>query len=229
MDYARFLAMWMDGGTALDGQRVLSKEAVARTLTPVSVMTSLGSDTRMPSGFPSLQVYYGEMSLLYVSADAPDTRRPTVIGHSGSDGTWAWAWPDLDVMVLYFTQSRGGLSGIRLETVIDRIIVHPGLEPEIPEKYLPYLGTYITSDNVEFTVLVHNGHLAVDIPILFILELKEPDARGRWYLVLTNDISVSFDRDETGTVTGMRYYEAGAVLRLRKTTTTPVNDWHLFN
>jgi hypothetical protein len=30
-----------------------------------------------------------------------------VFGHAGSDGTIAFAIPELDFMVLYFTQSRG--------------------------------------------------------------------------------------------------------------------------
>ena len=35
-----------------------------------------------------------------------------------SDGTWAWAWPELDLMILYFTQTKGGATGLQLETAI---------------------------------------------------------------------------------------------------------------
>src|SRR5262245_18758154 len=41
-DYARFLALWMDGGMAGE-KRLLSKEAIARILTPASLLKALGS------------------------------------------------------------------------------------------------------------------------------------------------------------------------------------------
>lgn len=168
-DYARFLTMLMNKGTYRE-RRILSEDAVDRILTPVSVMTNLGSDQPAPTGFPFTEVYYGQMSVLNVSSDG----QLRVFGHSGSDGTWAWAFPEHDVMVLYFTQSRGQATGIRLETDLDRLLVHPEYvpPPEVVERYEPYLGTYISqsaaSQGEEFTVLIHNEHLALDIPGLFI-------------------------------------------------------------
>jgi hypothetical protein len=41
-----------------------------------------------------------------------------VIGHGGSDGTTALAFPAEDLIVCYFTQSRGQNTTIRLETMI---------------------------------------------------------------------------------------------------------------
>src|SRR5262245_28890767 len=52
-DYARFLTLWMDGGK-VRGKQVLSKEAVTRLLTPVSLMTVLGGDALFPTGFSGL-------------------------------------------------------------------------------------------------------------------------------------------------------------------------------
>src|SRR5262249_11390231 len=46
-DYARFLTLWMDGGVS-GGKRLLSKEAISRILTPVSLMKTLGSDEPYP-------------------------------------------------------------------------------------------------------------------------------------------------------------------------------------
>lgn len=115
-DYARFLAMLLDRGIA-NGGRILSEAAVERILTPISVMTSLGSAVPHPSGFPHTECYYGQMSVLYQSAVGMEA-----FGHSGSDGTWAWAWPEQDLMILYFTQSRGQASGVRLETDIAHLV-----------------------------------------------------------------------------------------------------------
>ncbi len=119
LDYARFLAMWMDDGLS-GGARILSSEAVARTLTPTAPMGQLGSDAPYPTRFPDLTAYHGQMAVLHVDGDPvngrpPPAAKPSIIGYSGSDGTIAWAWPGRDLMILYFTQSRGGATPIRLE------------------------------------------------------------------------------------------------------------------
>jgi CubicO group peptidase (beta-lactamase class C family) len=55
-DYAKFLAMLLDGGRAGD-RRVLSEAAVARVTTPVSEMTTMGSEVRFPTSFSALEAY----------------------------------------------------------------------------------------------------------------------------------------------------------------------------
>ena len=125
VDYARFLAMWMDDGQVGKG-RLLSPEAVSRTLTPVTKMSTLGSDAPYPTGFYDLEAYYGQMAILFSNGTAVEDE-VEVIGHSGSDGTYAWAWPEHDLMILYFTQSRGSMSGIKLESRIDELLIHPEL------------------------------------------------------------------------------------------------------
>jgi len=211
MDYAKFISMLMNGGT-YNGDRILSADAVDRILTPVSAMTSLGSDTPAPTGFPFTEAYYGQMSVLNVSSDG----QLQVFGHSGSDGTWAWAFPQHDMMIFYFTQSRGQATGIRLETDIDRLLANPEYVPmpEIVEKYQPYLGTYVSesaaSRGEEFTVLIHNEHLGFDIPGLFIFELKDPLGDGdRWYFHLDDGLSIQFIRDRAGAIAKLRFYEPG--------------------
>ena len=210
LDYSRFLSMLMDGGV-YNEERILSEDAVGRILTPVSIMTSLGSDMPAVTGFPFTEVYYGQMSVLNISSDG----LLQVFGHSGSDGTWAWAFPEHDMMIFYFTQSRGQVTGIRLETDIDRLLVNPEYTPpaEIVEKYQPYLGTYISespaSMGEEFTVLIYNEHLGFDIPSLFIFELKDPETEtGRWHFQLDSQLSIEFIRGRSGIV-GLKFYEPG--------------------
>ena len=62
--------MWMDGGVAGD-KRILSEDAIERTLTPAAPMSMLGSDARFPSDFSELEVYYGQMAVLHVPTDNP--------------------------------------------------------------------------------------------------------------------------------------------------------------
>jgi CubicO group peptidase (beta-lactamase class C family) len=218
MDYAKFIFMLMNGGIH-NGDRILSEDAVDRILTPVSLMTSLGSDTPAVTGFPFTEVYYGQMSVLNKASDG----QLQVFGHSGSDGTWAWAFPEHDMMIFYFTQSRGQVTGIRLETDIDRLLVNPEYTPtpEIVEKYQPYLGTYISesaaSRGEEFTVLIHNEHLGFDISGLFIFELEDPPREGgRWYFQYDGQLSIEFIRDRSSNITGLKFYEPGYTHRMTK-------------
>lgn len=219
MDYAKFLAMWMDGGRA-GGESLLSKEAVSRTLTPVARMSMLGSDTPCPTGFPGHEVYYGQMAVLYVDSNAVDGKEPAAIGHSGSDGTFAWAWPDRDLMVLYFTQSRGQVTGLRLEKDIYRLLINPDFNEDalqVSEEFKPYIGQYSANfgpyKDVKFKVLVQNNSLAVDIPGSMIFELNEPDEKGWRTFKLTKDVSVLFIDDDSGRVREMKMVEAASLPR----------------
>jgi hypothetical protein len=215
------MAMWLDGGRS-GGVQVLSSEAVNRTLTPISKMSTLGSDLPYPEGFYNLEAYYGQLAILY-QREATETQEIEVIGHSGSDGTYAWAWPKQDLMILYFTQSRGSTSGLKLEAKIDELFIHPELKElnkQAHEKYAKYLGSYIANfgpfRNTEFTVTVQNGAVAIDIPNQLIFELYEPDEEGKWYFKYFEQIAVSFVLDDNGDVTAMQMYEGENVNELLK-------------
>ncbi len=230
LDYARFLAMWMDDGQ-FGGLPLLSLDAVNRTLTPVSKMSTLGSDMPYPEGFYNLEAFYGQMAIVY-SNITNGLSNVEVIGHSGSDGTWAWAWPELDLMILYFTQSRGGTSGIKLESKIDELIIHPELKElnnQAREQYAKYLGSYTANfgpfRNTEFIVTVQNGGLAVDIPNQLVFELKEPDEEGKWRFKLIDEIMVSFKLDGNGNVTAMQLHEDGSINELLKGAPSQENNY----
>jgi CubicO group peptidase (beta-lactamase class C family) len=218
-DYAKFLAMWMDQGKAGD-RPVLSPGAVARTLSPISPMSMLGSDLRVPTDFAGLEVWYGCMSVLHVPTQDPATSKPQIIGHSGSDGTIAWAWPERDLMILLFTQSRGGNSTLRIEEAIERLLLHPegaAAAAATPEKFSPMIGTYIanfaTYRNEEFRVLVKNGKLALDIPSQMAFELIEPETIGAgsmWkFAIAPERVSVSFDKQENGHYAILTVHQGG--------------------
>lgn len=213
-DYARVLAMWLDGGKAGD-RRILSTEAVSRMLAPRSSMAPGGFVT----AFPGLDVYYGQMAQLWTDADG----RIRVIGHGGSDGTIAWAWPELDLMVLYFTQTRGNTTWYRLQRVIERKLLHPVLytdTPADPERFRPFLGTYVGTfgpfRDDEFRVLVQDGLLALNVPGLFTSPLEEPDSTGRWTLSYSNNVSISFERNQTDSVVAMTWHDGGSAFRLAR-------------
>jgi putative CocE/NonD family hydrolase len=216
LDYARFLFMWMDGGKVGD-EELLSPAAIERTLTPASEMSALGSAQRMPCGFPGLETFYGQQSVLHAPPGEPGETLPqvaTVIGHSGSDGTWAWAWPERDLVVLYFTQARGQATGLRLAADIDRLLIHPReatAEADTPEAYRPYLGTYVANfarfRNEKWKVLFRDGHLALDIPSQMIVDLDDADDQGRWYFEGTRQVFLTFDRGAGSEVEILRMHQ----------------------
>jgi len=222
LDYARFMTMHLDGGT-IGQTQILSTEAIERTHTPVSRMSSLGSDMPYPTGFYKLEAYYGQMSILWVDATGTTIK---VIGHSGSDGTYVWAWPELDMIVLYFTQSRGSTTGLKLEAKIDELLIHPEiteLNNDARDRYDKYLGSYIADfgpfRDEEFTVTVQNGELAVDIPNQLVFELEEH--QSGWRFKIMPEVSISFV-SEGETVSAMVFNQSGMVFELSKGTASTV-------
>jgi CubicO group peptidase (beta-lactamase class C family) len=209
LDYARFLALWMDGGRVGD-QQLLSSEGVERALRPVS-------DSKQPGAFPGLRLDYGQAWVVYVPEDAPQGQgEMALFGHSGSDGTWAWAWPDRDLIVLYLTQSRGQGTGIALEDAIDRLLIHPDREEvELPDELKPYLGTYTALTGPlmykQFEIVVQNGRLAVNLPDQIVVALEDPDEEGLWRLSLDPSVAISFVEDQAGQVTALQVHQAGQV------------------
>jgi len=84
--------------------------------------------------------------------------------------------------------------------------------------YEPYIGEYVANfgqfEDVEFTVLVQNDRLAVDVPGQQVFELKDPDEEGKWYFAISDTIAVSFDRDDEDNVIGMKLHQAGYTFEL---------------
>lgn len=90
-DYAKFLALWMNGGTVGEA-RLFGEESVRAALTPSELHDGYGLHW---------ELYHAGL----------DSSALPVFGHGGSSGTVAIALPSEDAMVFYFTQSRGTLTG----------------------------------------------------------------------------------------------------------------------
>ncbi len=84
--------------------------------------------------------------------------------------------------------------------------------------YRPYLGNYVanlgTFKDVEFTVLRQNNRLAIDMAGQTVSELKDPDKEGMWYLAVSDTIAVSFERNDIGEVTMLKWHESGLAFEL---------------
>lgn len=201
-DYAGFLDLWLHKGRA--GQaRLLRASSVRRALTPGPF--PLGA----PSGFPGLQGDYGALMQLWTAAqgdgaeDADADREVVAFGHTGSDGTHAWAFPKQRALVLYFTQSRGTLTGLRVEEQLGELILGVPFDPlEAAPPLEQYLGYYREDEGDLYRAIVRDGDdLALEIlgkavvPLTYIGD-------DRWKLRPQPATVLSFDRAETGEVTG---------------------------
>ena len=193
-DYARFLALWLDRGMA-GNKRLLSTESVVRSLTPVSLAD-------LSTGFPNTKVYYGYQWMLYLDRQDP---LPRVWGHSGSDGTFAWVWPDRDLMVLYFTQCANTATGFTLERVIDRLLIHPGQdETAVPETLQAYVGFYWSSEaNMYRAIVVRDAELVIEVPGATLATLKSTQEPDRWVAAEQANAEFTFKRNAQGHVVAL--------------------------
>ncbi len=194
-DYARFMAMWIDGGVAGD-RRILSQDAVRRALT-------VARREAFPTGFGGLNSSYGQMWSLWVpreAAGAPgNAGRVVAFGHGGSDGTFAWAWPDLDLMILYFTSSRNDTTAISLEHQIDRLLFGAApATPVAPTDLDGLAGLYWSEEaGTCRAITVEGDRLMIEFPGRFVGRLVEGEA-GRWRLELDSRVTLTFEREGAG-------------------------------
>ncbi|HEU5136492.1 MAG TPA: serine hydrolase domain-containing protein [Steroidobacteraceae bacterium] len=196
-DYARFLALYLDNGYA-GGKRVLSEAAIRRTLEPAIA-------TGFPTGFPGLATHYGQMMLSY----ADTNKKLVAFGHGGSDGTWAYAWPEKDLMVFFYTQSRGNTTGQDFEAAIDRLLLGgagaaPVVQDLTTEAAAPYLGVYwFEPQQRPMFVVLDKDRLALEIPWQGLVEMKRTDERDVWSPLAAPDISMKFHRAGDGPATAL--------------------------
>jgi hypothetical protein len=119
---------------------------------------------------------------------------------------------------------------IRLEAEIQRLLLDPpdGPVAEIPVAYGDFLGTYTADfgpfDHEPFEVLWRDNGLALDIPSQLVFAMVPIEGEQRWTLQGAPGVEVSFDRSETGQVTGMRIDQAGQVFDVPKGAFEPEPD-----
>lgn len=189
VDYARFLASWCGRG------ELLTQEAIRRA-------TTAGTVVARPSSILGHVVAYGRLWVLWydrsvVVGDAGTTleslreelsdERPAVLGHSGYDGTAAWAWPAEELVVVYLTQCMELESLDLVSSTVDALLVNPpGARPVEPAELERCVGRYgIRWDGTTETVLtleLRDEALWVSWPGQEPIRLEPPDRKDRWHL-----------------------------------------------
>lgn len=208
VDYARFLELYLRRGRA-GGQRLLRGSSVRRTLEPGA--WPIPSST----GFPGLRTDYGTLMQLWTrpAVEGPENGRELVaFGHTGSDGTHAWAFPQQQAMVLYFTQSRGTTTGVRVEERLAELFLGAPFNPlQAAPPLEEYLGYYWEGEGDLYRSIVRDGaDLALEVVGKAVAALDYL-GEDRWRLRQEPATVLAFDRDASGVVTGFHIGEHAEV------------------
>jgi CubicO group peptidase (beta-lactamase class C family) len=211
-DYARFLALWMDGGRVGE-RRLVSEEAVERALTPRNRMADY------PSGFRGVETHYAQQWLVYLDEETGARR---AFGHNGSDGTHAWAWPEEDLMVLFFTQSRGTMCGLALESVLQELLIDGDVEgyrartrrkAESLVDLERFEGLYLDETNARayYVVSADDSQLYIERPGKFRVRLTPTGDDGRF--ILEGDTALTFEPSADGPSPAFLFPSGGQIER----------------
>lgn len=195
VDYARFLDFFLHQGRA-GGERLLRASSVRSTL-------EAGPFEFGTTAWPGVRVGYGRLMQVWTRPDKEGESEVVAFGHSGSDGTWAWAFPAQHALVMYFTQSRGAPTGQRVEEQLGALFLGAHFDPKQAAPPLePYLGYYYEGEGDTYRAIVRDGdELALEILGRAVVPL-DYIGEDRWKLRPEPANVIAFDRDETGAVTG---------------------------
>lgn len=208
-DYARFLQFWIDRRTP-DGETVLSPAAFARALTPVS------RDT-MTTGFSGARCDYGQMWMLFCPTASDG--EAFAFGHSGSDGTLGYAFPRHNLIVCYFTQSRGNTTLRAFEEAVSHLFLQPDAgafarlaEAHSAGEFADYLGLYARDNRPDSVaaMIAFSGRLAFELPNRQLMLLRPAGERDRWVPERAPNDTIVF-RCEGGNVAGFTLTTRGNV------------------
>lgn len=210
-DYARFMTFWSKRGRA-GRQSLLRSRFVRQALTPGPYPLD------SPTGLPGLRTDYGYLMQLWTepreTAETEETdddsesgqeqqRKVVAFGHTGSDGTHAWVFPEQDALVLYFSQSRGNLTGLRVEEALGELLLGvPYDTNEAAPPFEPYLGYYWEGEGDLYRAIVRDGEdLALEIMGEAVVQLIYAGGE-RWKFRANPGVVLEFQRSETGAVSG---------------------------
>jgi len=216
-DYARFMEFWQRKGRA-GKERLLGSRFVRKALTPSPY--PLGG----PTGFPGLRSDYGFLMQLWTgpSEDEEGERDVVAFGHTGSDGTHAWVFPEQKAMVLYFTQSRNNTTGLRVEERLGELFLGVPYDSNLAAPpFEQYLGYYWEGEGDLYRAIVRDGEdLALEVMGKIVVPLTFA-GEDRWKFQPNPSVVLAFDRSETGEVTG---YHIGDHQEFRFTPSTDLAD-----
>jgi CubicO group peptidase (beta-lactamase class C family) len=131
-------------------------------------------------------------------------------------------FPDADLgFVLLTNVTATQLQATSPKLVADALLAdwpEAGESTSLGESLEIYVGKYEANfaswKDARFTVMVKGDRLALDVPGQMVYQLEPPDDEGKWTFSLTDEIAVSFDREDGGSVVGLRMHQSGMTFEL---------------
>ncbi len=197
-DYGRFLDFRMRRGRVA-GERLLAGRNQRKALEPGP------HDCRIPTAIAGLKGSYGFLMQLWFDAEPAEDQDAELVafGHTGSDGTFAWAFPEQQAMVLFFTQSRGTTTGLRVEQALGELFLGVPFDAnDLAPPFEEYMGYYWEGEGDLYRAIVRDGDdLALEVMAKVVVPLTYL-GEDRWRMRPNPAIVLEFDRDENGVITG---------------------------
>ena len=195
LDMTRWLRFLLRHGVQ-DGKALISPAALETIWTP---QIQVGGGAGYGMGW-MVRTSQGQRLIVHDGA---------IAGYSAQVGLL----PNSKIGFVVLTNTMSALPSVATQLVPQYLIGEPPPAAGDADDLKPYLGRYIanfaTFSNEVFTVSERNGRLVLDMPSRLESALNPPRADGRRPLVMTDQLAVSFDRDVTGRVVGLRLHEGG--------------------
>lgn len=214
-DYARFLALWMDQGK-IGERQLLSAAAVARALKPAH---RLDPDPYAASDL-TVETGYGQQWVVRTRHDGHDDRELEMFGHDGSDGTHAWAWPEQDLMVLLFTQSRRTRVGREIHGMVEAVLLRQDSAATIvkaldseAQTLDRFAGIYWDEDvaHAYYVISAHGDRIELDRPGGMHAVFRQSDRPERFVAEANPKVWIAFEPGADGKISEMQTYFGGRI------------------
>lgn len=178
-----------------DGKALISPDSLATTWTP---QVQVGGGVGYGMGW-MVRSWQGQRFIVH---DGALTGFSAVVG----------LLPDSNLGFVVLANRQGSLPALAVQLVPRYLLGElPPVTKGSSTDLKPYVGRYVANfaafSNEIFTISQRNGRLVIDIPSQLESALNPPGANGRWPLVMTDQLAISFDRDEKGRVLGLRLHE----------------------
>ena len=145
---------------------------------------------------------------------ALDIPSQTLFALSPPDAQGRWQFALTDQIAVSFRRSAAGevvalnlhQQGMNFEALREGVVEEPEIDLARLQKYL---GSYRADTGLDITTFIQNQRLAIRVRGTTVLDLRPPDAAGRWAARANEQIAVVFDESDTGEVTGLRFFRPG--------------------
>ena len=238
-DYSKLLRMIIDDGH-FNGMTILRVETVKNILKPANPFKVNGGELPYSTGFSDLVVYHGLLSMLYCKSDGRQPARVEIIGYGGSDGTYAWAWPSEELIILLFTQSRNFKNPFPFydfENLLYQDLMKHKMGADssaISPLLKAYPGRYISdfqgARNAVLEIVGKENTLEIKFPGQPAFELLSPDEEGIWCFKVSELLSISFETNDSEQVESFTFFQKTRFLRkpgqMRQDTITESANYH---